>query len=116
MKRKTALTWSWLNVLTKKRYDVLCDVYGDLDAALEHVNEALLKSLGCKEETIYIVLNRLEEFDPSAYEKELERRSLQFISCEDRRSTKLSVLQRRPFPPLSTMYRTCGLTGDDSIR
>jgi DNA processing protein len=83
MKRKTALTWSWLNVLTKKRYDVLCDVYGDLDAALEHVNEALLKSLGCKEETIYIVLNRLEEFDPSAYEKELERRSLQFISCED---------------------------------
>lgn len=80
---RTLLTWSWLNILTKKRSDALCKAYGDLETALQHVDEELLRNLGCKEDTCYIVLNRLDEFDPGAYEKELQKRELTFVTLED---------------------------------
>lgn len=97
MKRETALTWSWLNILNKKRYDALIDVYRDMETALGHVNEELLKSLGCREDTIYRVLNRLEEFDPAAYEKELEKRGIEFLDLEDPSyPDKLSAIPDQP--------------------
>ena len=83
MQKQSALTWSWLNVLTKKRYDALVQMFGDADSALEHVDESLLKGLGCKDETVLNVLNRLEEFDPSWYEKELKEREIQLLNIED---------------------------------
>lgn len=83
MDRLTALTWSWLNVLNKKRMDALLSVYGDLTEALGHMGEPLLKSLGCRDDTVLIVLNRLEEFDPDAYEKELEKRGITFLAIDD---------------------------------
>lgn len=79
----TALTWSWLNVLTSRRLEALKQVYGDLTEALRHVDESLLKSLGCRDDTVLTVLNRLEEFDPRTYEKELAKRHLSFLTIED---------------------------------
>ncbi|MBU0766522.1 DNA-processing protein DprA [Patescibacteria group bacterium] len=103
MTRKTALTWSWLNVLTKKRYDALTGVYGDMDTALGHVNEELLKGLGCREDTILKTLNRLEEFEVEAYEKELKKRGLEFLDIEDLAYPEsLSTL---PDPPVFLYYK-----------
>ncbi len=83
MERSTALTWSWLNILTKKRCDALIALYGDLGAALQAISEELLSELGCREETVFKTLNRLEEFDPDWYEKELSKRGVGFLSFDD---------------------------------
>lgn len=83
MQKEIALIFSWLNFLTKKRYDALVSEFGSLEAALPNLNQQVLKSLGCQEETQYIILNRLEEFDSAAYAKELEKRGIALISIED---------------------------------
>lgn len=83
MQDSTMYIWSWLNILTKKRYDALIAKYNSLDDALMHIDEAMLRELGCQQESIFRVLNRLEEFDPDAYSKELQKRGLQMISLED---------------------------------
>ncbi|OIO55513.1 DNA protecting protein DprA [Candidatus Peregrinibacteria bacterium CG1_02_54_53] len=83
MDRTTALTWSWLNILNAKRLEPLLRVYGDLTKALEQLDEPLLKELGCRDDTVYATLNRLEEFDPEAYEQELKKRGLSFITIDD---------------------------------
>ena len=108
MDRRTALTWSWLNILAKKRYDALRGVYGSLDKALQAMDEELLRGLGCRQETIYIVLTRLEEFDPDAYEQELEKRSIRFLCIED--SDYPARLKEIGDPPPFLYYR-----GDLSI-
>jgi len=77
------LHWSWLNVLTKKRYDALCEAYGSLEAALPHVNKQLLRGLGCREETVPRVLNRLQSFDVHTCTTQLQKRGLCVISIED---------------------------------
>ncbi|MDD5103751.1 MAG: DNA-processing protein DprA [Candidatus Peribacteraceae bacterium] len=83
MDRSTALTWSWLNILTSKRLEAILQVYGDLSQALQHLDESLLKQLGCRDETVLEVLNRLEEFDPEPYEQELTKRGLSFLTIDD---------------------------------
>jgi DNA processing protein len=83
MDRIAALTWSWLNVLNKRRYDALCNVYGTPEAALPHLGEQLLTALGCREETVRAALLRHEEFDPHAYDAELHRRGLQLHTLDD---------------------------------
>lgn len=103
MLRKTSLTWSWLNVLTKVRYDALIDVYGDMETALGKVNAELLKGLGCREETILKTLNRLEEFDPESYDKELTKRGLEFLDIED--PVYPDALNTLPDPPVFLYYK-----------
>ena len=98
MTTQSLLTWSWLNVLTKKRYDALLEAFGSLDDALDHLDPEVLKQLGCKEETMMNVLNRKEEFNPAAYQKELEKRSLQLICIEDEQYP--SALHMLPDPPI----------------
>ena len=83
MSLETALLWSWLNILSTKRYDALRKVYGSLDEASGHINEELLRNLGCREDTVYLTLNRLEEFDADRYQKELDRRDLRLLTIED---------------------------------
>ncbi len=83
MRTETALTWSWLNVLTKTRYDALLKVYSSLDDALERVQPETLKALGLREETIQKTMNRLEEFNPLSYQQELEKRGIHLLSWED---------------------------------
>lgn len=108
MTMETALTWSWLNILTKKRYDALQSVYGDLGEALQHLDEELLQGLGCKQETIYKVLNRLEEFDVSAYQSVLAKRGIQMLSIEDVQYP--ASLRKIEDPPVFLYYQ-----GDPTI-
>jgi DNA processing protein len=83
MQPETLLKWSWMNVLTKKRWDALLARFGSLDAAMDNVSPELLKELGCREDTILGALNRLEEFDPQAYLKELEKRGVSMLDIDD---------------------------------
>lgn len=103
MTPETTLIWSWLNVLTKKRYDALIDVYGDLDTVVQHIDEKLLKSLGCRDETVLNVLNRLDEFDPDAYQQELTKRELTLISIEE--DAYPSQLKEIGDPPVFLYYK-----------
>ena len=83
MQKETALIFSWLNVLTKKRYDALIEKFSSIDEALQHIDPELLKSLGCKEETVFRALNRMDECDPESYLAELTKRGISLISIED---------------------------------
>ncbi len=83
MLSSVALQWSWMNVLTKKRYDALCERFGSLEKALDHLSPELLRELGCREETIFLAMNRLEELSPEEHQKELEKRGLRLLSIED---------------------------------
>ncbi|MBT3293535.1 DNA-protecting protein DprA [Candidatus Peregrinibacteria bacterium] len=83
MLKEHALLWSWLNILNKKRYNALCEVYGNLDAASDQIDSEMLKGLGCRPDTIIKTLNRLEEFDAKNYAKELSRRNIHLYSIED---------------------------------
>lgn len=112
------LSWSWMDILTHKRYQALCEVYGDLDTALTHVGEPLLRSLGCREETVFRAMNRLEEFDASAYEQMLSKKGICLLSRED--DAYPSALLQIPDPPvflyckgdLSVLSQPCiGLVG-----
>ncbi len=83
MQRTTLLIWSWLSILNHKRYEALVQAFGDLDEALNSLDENLLKNLGCRQDTIEKTFVRLDEFDPDAYEAELAKRGLQLLSIED---------------------------------
>lgn len=98
MHTATALIFSWLNILTKKRYDALKEQFGSLDEALLHIDYDMLAKLGCKEETIFRVMNRMEELDPDAYAQELARRSITLISIED--DAYPQALRQIPDPPV----------------
>jgi len=98
MNHITALTWSWLNVLTKKRYDALMEVYGDLDDALAHIDAQILKGLNCRDDTIQTTLDRLKTFDLKSYEQDLNRRNITFINIEES-SYPLRLLEL-PDPPV----------------
>lgn len=97
MNLHTALTWSYLNILTKRRYDLLLEGFGSLDIALKALDEVLLKKLGCRPDTIIKVLNRLEEFDVASYELQLAKRSISFTTREDEEyPALLSVIDDAP--------------------
>ncbi len=78
-----SLLWSYLNVLTKQRFDAIRDVYGTLEKAKEHLGEEMLRGLGCREETVRTTLLRLEEFDQRKYEASLRKRGIIFLDIED---------------------------------
>lgn len=105
MNLENTLIWSWLNILTKKRYDALKEVYGDLDTALQHVDEDLLEKLGCRNDTVLKTLNRLEEFDPDAYAKELQKRKIELISIED--DIYPEQLKEIGDPPVFLYFKGC---------
>ena len=98
MDYRTALTWSSLNILTKKRYEALLKVYASLDEALEHLDEEMLRSLKCRDETVYTTLIRLEEFDLKRYEEELHQRGVSLRTIDDPSYPRL--LREIPDPPV----------------
>ena len=90
-------------MLTYQRYQLLIEQFGTLDTALQHLDENLLKGLGCKSETIYKALNRFEEFDPTAYADELQKRAIQFVFLDDPEYPEL--LRTIPDPPVFLYYQ-----------
>jgi len=83
MKLENALRWSWMHVLTYKRMQVLIERFKDLDRAMENMNPTLLIALGCRQDSIELVMNRLEEFDIGAYAGMLGKKDITFFSIED---------------------------------
>lgn len=108
MDSRAALTWSFLNILTKKRYDALCNVYGDLEDALKNLNEEMLRSFGCRDEAVYRTLLRLEEFDGERCQEELDRHGASLCTINDPSYPRL--LREIPDPPVFLYYK-----GDISI-
>lgn len=98
MQRETALTWSYLNILTKKRYEALLKVYASLDEALEHLNEEMLRSLRFRDETVYTTLLRLEEFNREKYEEDMQQHGVMLHTIDDPSYPKL--LREIPDPPV----------------
>lgn len=83
MKPETALLWSYLNVLDKKRYTALVDRFGDLEKATQSLSFEMLQELGLKEESALKAMNRAEEFDSQAYTALIAKKDLRLISIED---------------------------------
>lgn len=83
MDAMNALRWSWMHILTMKRYTALIEAYETLDNAMEMISEEMLRGLGLKEQSVMKALNRLEECDPEAYQRELAKRDVRLISIED---------------------------------
>jgi DNA processing protein len=83
MNRATALAWSWLNVLNKRRYDKLLQRFDSLDDALLEFNEELLLSIGCREEGARAALTRLAAFDLDAYDRTLQKAGVLLLALDD---------------------------------
>ena len=66
---RAALLWSALQVLNRERFEALVQVFGTLEEAGKHVDEQLLRSFGCREQTVRAVMERLAKYDA---EKEVE--------------------------------------------
>jgi len=101
--RDAALTWSALGILSKRRYDALLQVYGDLDAALAALDDRVLKGLGCRPETIERTMKLLRSFEPDVYAAGLEKHGLTLLSIEGDDFPK--ALRTIPDPPVFLTYR-----------
>ncbi len=72
-----------MQVLNRERHKALLSVFGSLEAAAAHVDGELLRGLGCREETIINVLQRLEKCDPDAEQKLLASAGASIFSLSD---------------------------------
>lgn len=79
----TAITWWSLNILNKKRYELLKTAFGTLDAALDALDAPVMRKLGMREETIEATVARLHQFDPAAERERIAARGVSFCSIED---------------------------------
>lgn len=78
-----ALAWSYIHVLTKKRYDALVEVFGGLEQALPLLGMPMLRELGLSEEASRNALLRYEDFNAHSYRALLEAEQIRFITIED---------------------------------
>jgi predicted Rossmann fold nucleotide-binding protein DprA/Smf involved in DNA uptake len=83
MLTNTALTWWSLNVLTRRRYELLKTAFGDLDAALAAIDGQMLRGLGMKEETVTATLKRLRTLDIAKEQARLDAKGVGFCTIED---------------------------------
>lgn len=83
MHRATALAWSWLNLLNKKKYDKLLAKCGTLDDALLALDEELLLAIGCREEGMRSALTRLAALDIDRYDQTLQAAKVVLLTLDD---------------------------------
>lgn len=84
MKPETALFWWHLNLLpSRKRYDFLTERFGDMEAATKAFGHALLREMGCREETAAEVLRASRTFDAAALRRDMESRGVSLVTIED---------------------------------
>jgi hypothetical protein len=69
---QSSLLWSVLNILTKDRLEAIKQVFGSLDEAAGNIDAQFLRGLGCRNDTVTAVLQRMEEFDQEKEEQEIE--------------------------------------------
>lgn len=92
-----------MNALHLKRLKALEERFGTIDASLKALTPDLLMELGLKEETALLTMNRLEEFDASAYEAELTKRHLRLIAIDE--DEYPSLLKQVPDAPVFLYVR-----------
>lgn len=92
------LSWAILNILTKRRYEALIERYGTLDAAWMALDQGMLKSIGCREETVLKTLNEAEEMDLDRHQQFMEKNGITLISIEDEEYP--DTLKNIPDPPV----------------
>ncbi len=83
MHRATALAWSWLNLLNKKKYDKLLAKCGTLDDALLALDEELLLAIGCREEGMRSALTRLAALNIDQYDQTLQAAKVVLLTIDD---------------------------------
>lgn len=80
---ETTLTWWWLNILNKRRYEILKRTFATLDDALRQLDAPMLRGLGLKQETVVLTLERLQAFDAHRTEAMLLKKGVSVCSIED---------------------------------
>lgn len=83
MQLKNAIRWSWLDVLTRQRLEILGELFGGADAAMDVLSLELLGRLGIREDSGIKAMVRLEEFDDAAYMALLKKKGIGLVSMED---------------------------------
>jgi DNA processing protein len=98
-----AVLWWNLGILTNKRYEVLKQVYGSLDSALDELSPLMLTELGLKDEAIEKALSKKADFDAPAYIASMERYDVHLLTIED--DLYPVNLQQLPDAPLFLSYK-----------
>ncbi len=107
--RQAALLWSFLNVLTRQRYEAVLTVFGSLAAAASEVDGEFLRRLGCREETVEAALKRLDDFSPDREEALLHEKNIDFhLISDERYPARLEEIGDAP-PFLYTRGDLCAL-------
>ncbi len=83
MKAETALCWWSLGVLTKRRYDALLGLYGNLDDPLAGLSIEMLRELKVKQEYIVQTWERFQAFDADRCHIQMKERGVQLLTIED---------------------------------
>lgn len=108
MRDPSLLTWWHLGILTKKRMDALLQVYSSLQEALESLTADALRALGCRAETVSLVLERLRVLDVQVLQRELDTRGIRILMLgEAAYPARLSLIAD---PPVFLAVR-----GDSSV-
>lgn len=103
MKLENAIRWSWMNVLTRKRLEILTELFGGADAAMDILSMELLERLGLRDDSAMKAMVRLEEFNLSRYLGVLQKKNIQMMSMEDEKYP--ASLQNVPDAPVFLYYR-----------
>lgn len=80
---ETALTWWWLNILNKRRYELLKKTFTTLDEALSQLDTPILRGLGLQEETVAMTMKRLSQLDVVREKERLQKKGVTLCSIED---------------------------------
>ena len=83
MQIETALRWSWMNLLTAKRAQMLRERHGSLDQALASLSLEMLTGIGCRDDTAMLAMQRAEECAIDDYMHALAKRGIALITEED---------------------------------
>ena len=80
---RARLLWSCMQVLNRERFDAIMKVFGNLEDAAKHIDGELLRGLGCREQLIANVLERMGKCDPEEEEKLLFSTNAEIITVAD---------------------------------
>ncbi|HVW66603.1 MAG TPA: DNA-processing protein DprA [Candidatus Peribacteraceae bacterium] len=108
MTQDTALLFWWLGILTKRRYDVLKQVFGNLDEVIPVLSMDILRELKLRQKTAEETMARIQLLNIDRYKAEMQKHRVGLISIEDRLYP--SALREIADPPVFLSYR-----GDLSI-
>lgn len=103
MRQETTILFWWLNILSKRRLDVLKQVYGDLDDVVADLSIPMLRELGLREKTATEVMARRELFNIDRYKEEMQKHGVQLLFIEDDDYPK--ILREIGDPPVFLSYR-----------